>query len=114
MPVDWGVVRRWQSGVKDGGRRPKVTVQICGDLGTIRPLVEGQPSTEFPLQTVSVPSNVNSYARKDGLTRSLFEVNDQTDVQDSGAKLKGDTLPDSLGALEDAEYSASIANRTAN
>ena len=38
-----------------------VTVQICGDLGTIRPLVEGQPSTEFPLQTVSVPSNVNSY-----------------------------------------------------
>ena len=39
-----------------------VTVQTCGDLGTIRPLVEGQPSTEFPLQTVSVPSNVNSYA----------------------------------------------------
>ena len=38
-----------------------VTVQTCGDLGTIRPLVEGQPSTEFPLQTVSVPSNVNSY-----------------------------------------------------
>ena len=35
--------------------------QTCGDLGTIRPLVEGQPSTEFPLQTVSVPSNVNSY-----------------------------------------------------
>ena len=23
--------------------------------------MEGQPSTEFPLQTVSVPSNVNSY-----------------------------------------------------
>ena len=38
-----------------------VTVQTCGVLGTIRPLVEGQPSTEFPLQTVSVPSNVNSY-----------------------------------------------------
>ena len=38
-----------------------VTVQQCGDLGTIRPLVEGQPSTESPLQTVSVPSNVNSY-----------------------------------------------------
>ena len=38
-----------------------VTVQTCGDLGTIRPLVEGQPSTVFPLQTVSVPSNVNSY-----------------------------------------------------
>ena len=73
MPVDWGVVRRWQAGVKDGAD-----------------------------------------ARKDGLTRSLFEVNDQTDVQDSGAKLKGDTLPDSLGALEDAEYSASIANRTAS
>ena len=43
--------------------RKMVTVQICGDLGTIRPLVEGQPSTEFPLQTVSVPSNVNSYER---------------------------------------------------
>ena len=42
-------------------RAAAVTVQICGDLGTIRPLVEGQPSTEFPLQTVSVPSNVNSY-----------------------------------------------------
>ena len=38
-----------------------VTVQTSGDLPTIRPLVEGQPSTEFPLQTVSVPSNVNSY-----------------------------------------------------
>ena len=42
----------------------KVTVQTCGDLGTIRPLVEGQPSTEFPLQTVSVPSNVNSYWKR--------------------------------------------------
>ena len=38
-----------------------VTVQTCGDLPTIRPIVEGQPSTVFPLQTVSVPSNVNSY-----------------------------------------------------
>ena len=28
-----------------------VTVQTCGDLQDIRPLVEGQPSTEFPLQT---------------------------------------------------------------
>ena len=43
--------------------KSNVTVQTCGDLGTIRPLVEGQPSTEFPLQTVSVPSNVNSYNR---------------------------------------------------
>ena len=39
-----------------------VTVQTCGDLPTIGPIVEGQPSTVFPLQTVSVPSNVNSYA----------------------------------------------------
>ena len=38
-----------------------VTVQTCGDLPTIGPIVEGQPSTVFPLQTVSVPSNVNSY-----------------------------------------------------
>ena len=38
-----------------------VTVQTCGDLQDIRPLVEGQPSTEFPLQTAFVPSNVNSY-----------------------------------------------------
>ena len=45
-----------------------VTVQTCGDLGTIRPLVEGQPSTEFPLQTVSVPSNVNSYVLPPPLT----------------------------------------------
>ena len=43
--------------------RPLVTVQTCGDLPTIRPIVEGQPSTVFPLQTVSVPSNVNSYVR---------------------------------------------------
>ena len=40
---------------------PAVTVQTCGDLPTIRPIVEGQPSTVFPLPTVSVPSNVNSY-----------------------------------------------------
>ena len=39
-----------------------VTVQTCGDLRDIRPLVEGQPSTAFPLQTAFVPSNVNSYA----------------------------------------------------
>ena len=39
----------------------RVTVQTCGDLPTIRPIVEGQPSTVFPRQTVSVPSNVNSY-----------------------------------------------------
>ena len=39
----------------------EVTVQTCGDLPTIGPIVEGQPSTVFPLQTVSVPSNVNSY-----------------------------------------------------
>ena len=39
----------------------RVTVQTCGDLPTIGPIVEGQPSTVFPLQTVSVPSNVNSY-----------------------------------------------------
>ena len=48
-----------------------VTVQTCGDLGTIRPLVEGQPSTEFPLQTVSVPSNVNSYMALTGLTMTI-------------------------------------------
>ena len=40
-----------------------VTVQTCGDLPTIGPIVEGQPSTVFPLQTVSVPSNVNSYCK---------------------------------------------------
>ena len=49
----------------------QVTVQICGDLGTIRPLVEGQPSTEFPLQTVSVPSNVNSYSSRSRLENSI-------------------------------------------
>ena len=40
-----------------------VTVQTCGGLRAMRPLVEGQPSTEFPLQTAFVPSNVNSYPR---------------------------------------------------
>ena len=50
--------------VRAGAGRPaKVTVQTCGDLPTIRPIVEGQPSTVFPLPTVSVPSNVNSYRR---------------------------------------------------
>ena len=48
-------------GFWEGGSVSGVTVQTSGDLPTIRPLVEGQPSTEFPLQTVSVPSNVNSY-----------------------------------------------------
>ena len=32
-----------------------VTVQTCGDLRTIRPLTEGQPSTEFALQADSSP-----------------------------------------------------------
>ena len=47
-----------------GHGEAEVTVQTCGDLPTIRPIVEGQPSTVFPLQTVSVPSNVNSYRQK--------------------------------------------------
>ena len=51
-----------------------VTVQTCGDLGTIRPLVEGQPSTEFPLQTVSVPSNVNSYSGWASLSRAMWRT----------------------------------------
>ena len=50
------------------GAFEEVTVQTCGDLPTIGPIVEGQPSTVFPLQTVSVPSNVNSYLRSCGLT----------------------------------------------
>ena len=45
----------------DAGTAPLVTVQTCGDLRTIRRVVEGQPSTESPPQTVPVPSNVNSY-----------------------------------------------------
>ena len=44
----------------DAGTAPLVTVQTCGDLRTIRRVVEGQPSTESPPQTVPVPSNVNS------------------------------------------------------
>ena len=32
-----------------------VTVQTCGDLRAIRPLTEGQPSTEFALQADSSP-----------------------------------------------------------
>ncbi len=32
-----------------------VTVQTRGDLRTIRPLVEGQPSTKFPLRTFPSP-----------------------------------------------------------
>ena len=45
----------------DAGTAPLVTVQTCGDLRTIRRVVEGQPSTESPPQTVPVSSNVNSY-----------------------------------------------------
>ena len=37
------------------GRRENVTVQTCGDLRAIRPLTEGQPSTEFALQADSSP-----------------------------------------------------------
>ena len=33
----------------------EVTVQTCGDLRAIRPLTEGQPSTEFALQADSSP-----------------------------------------------------------
>ena len=32
-----------------------VTVQTCGDLRAIKPLTEGQPSTEFALQADSSP-----------------------------------------------------------
>ena len=39
-----------------------VTVQTCGDMPTIQPIVEGQPSTELPLPIVFVPPNVNSYS----------------------------------------------------
>ena len=35
--------------------RMYVTVQTCGDLRAIRPLTEGQPSTEFALQADSSP-----------------------------------------------------------
>ena len=39
----------------------RVTVQTCGDLRAIRPLTEGQPSTEICFASRLVPSNVNSY-----------------------------------------------------
>ena len=40
----------------DGNQwRHQVTVQTCGDLRAIRPLTEGQPSTEFALQADSSP-----------------------------------------------------------
>ena len=52
---------RYARNDKVGTHGALVTVQTCGDLPTIGPIVEGQPSTVFPLQTVSVPSNVNSY-----------------------------------------------------
>jgi hypothetical protein len=42
-------------------RTKRVTVETCGDLRAIRPLTEGQPSTEFALQADPVPSNVNGY-----------------------------------------------------
>ncbi len=38
-----------------GMTRELVTVQTCGDLRAIRPLTEGQPSTEFALQADSSP-----------------------------------------------------------
>ena len=47
-----------------------VTVQTCGDLRAIRPLTEGQPSTEFALQADSVPSNVNSYLKRPRVDRA--------------------------------------------
>ena len=58
---DWAVMQRAGAGASSR-RTLTVTVQTCGDLRDIRPLVEGQPSTEFPLQTAFVPLNVNSYA----------------------------------------------------
>ena len=39
----------------DGLINTVVTVQTCGDLRAIRPLTEGQPSTEFALQADSSP-----------------------------------------------------------
>ena len=42
-----------------------VIVQTRGSIRAIRPLLEGQPSTEFPPQTVFVPSNVNSCSHQD-------------------------------------------------
>ena len=47
--------------IQDKRRAIDVTVQTWVDLPTIRPMVKGQPSTEFPLQPVSIPVNVNSY-----------------------------------------------------
>ena len=35
----------------------EVTVQTCGDLRAIRPLTEGQPSTEFTLQADLSPKS---------------------------------------------------------
>ena len=59
--------------IRAAGQRYRiiVTVQTCGDLRAIRPmLVEGQPSTEFALQADPVPSNVNSYESFTELTRT--------------------------------------------
>ena len=66
--TSWGrpsVAGRISPALLTSGGRRRVTVQTCGDLPTIRPIVDGQPSTVFPLQTVSVPSNVNSYVEGD-------------------------------------------------
>ena len=74
QPTLWLTTRREAEQVEvrirdNGNGIPGVTVQTCGDLPTIGPIVEGQPSTVFPLQTVSVPSNVNSYYRAIWWTR---------------------------------------------
>ena len=49
------VAREVFSALQNSAAIISVTVQTRGDLRTIRPLVEGQPSTEFPLRTFPSP-----------------------------------------------------------
>ena len=62
---DWAVVAEensayfvptiWEGRQEGDDIHLVVTVQTCGDLRAIRPLTEGQPSTEFALQADSSP-----------------------------------------------------------
>ena len=74
MGVPVGYDRRVFLELKSG-----VTVQTCGDLRAIRPVIEGKPSTELPTQPNWIPSNVNSYnlaftgVRKDWFSHRTIE-----------------------------------------
>ena len=81
---------------------PPVTVQTCGDLPTIGPIVEGQPSTVFPLQTVSVPSNVNSYTRLRPIHLTKSELLHFQDVIDNRAWFAG-SPEDAVTYLEELQ-----------